>query len=64
MPKDIAQKLHTEFVKALKSPDVRDFVAREGGTPIGSTPEAFAAYFKREAEQYEKAILAGNIPRE
>jgi tripartite-type tricarboxylate transporter receptor subunit TctC len=62
--KDIAQKLHGEFVKALKSPDVRDFVAREGGTPIGSTPEEFAAYFKREAEQYEKAIRTGNIPRE
>ena len=64
VPKDIAQKLHTEFVKAVKAPDVREFIAREGGTPIGSTPEEFAAYFKQEAQQYEKAIKAGNIPQE
>ncbi len=64
VPKDIAQKLHTEFVKAVKAPDVREFIAREGGTPIGSTPEEFSAYFKQEAAQYEKAIKAGNIPQE
>ncbi len=62
--KDIAQKLQAEFIKALNSPDVRDFIAREGGTTVGNTPEAFAAYFKREAEQYERAIRVGNIPRE
>lgn len=50
-PKDIAQKLYAEFTKALNSPDVREFISREGGTPIGSTPEEFAAYFKREAGQ-------------
>jgi tripartite-type tricarboxylate transporter receptor subunit TctC len=64
VPKDIALKLHGEFVKAIKAPDVREFVAREGGTPIGSTPEEFAAYFKQEAAQYEKAIKAGNIAQE
>ncbi len=63
-PKDISQKLYAEFTKALKSPDVRDFIAREGGTAIGSTPETFAAYFKQEAQLYEKAIRAANIPQE
>ena len=63
-PKDIAQKLHSEFTKAINAPDVREFVSREGGTPIGSTPEEFAAYFRQEAQQYEKAIKAGNIAQE
>ena len=63
-PQDIALKLHSEFTKAIQSPDVREFVAREGGTPIGGTPEEFAAYFKQEAAQYEKAIKAANIARE
>ena len=62
--RDITQKLHAEFIKAQNSPDVRDFVSREGGTLIGSTPEEFAAYFKVEAEQYAKAIKAGNISSE
>lgn len=64
VPKDISQRLLAEFTTAVKSPEVRDFIAREGGTPIVSTPEEFAAYFKSEAEQYEKAIKRGNIPRE
>ena len=64
VPKDIAQKLHTEFIKALNSPDVREFVAREGATTVGNSPEEFAAYFRREAEQYERVIRIGNIPRE
>ena len=64
VPKDIAQKLHTEFIKALNSPDVREFVAREGATTEGNSPEEFAAYFKREAEQYERVIRIGNIPSE
>jgi tripartite-type tricarboxylate transporter receptor subunit TctC len=64
VPKDISQRLLGEFTAALKSPEVRDFISREGGTPIASMPEEFAAYFKSEAEQYEKAIKRGNIPRE
>jgi tripartite-type tricarboxylate transporter receptor subunit TctC len=64
VPKDISQRLLAEFTAALKSPEVRDFIAREGGTPIASTPEEFAAYFRSEADQYEKAIKRGNIPRE
>jgi tripartite-type tricarboxylate transporter receptor subunit TctC len=64
VPKDISQRLLAEFTAALKSPEVRDFISREGGTPIASTPEEFAAYFRSEAEQYEKAIKRGNIPRE
>ncbi len=64
VPTDIARKLHSEFTKALNASDVREFIAREGGTPIGSTPETFVDFFKREAERYEKAIRSGNIPRE
>src|SRR6185295_14024046 len=34
-PKDIVAKLHAEIVKALKSSDVREFIVRDGGDPIG-----------------------------
>lgn len=63
-PRDIAQRIHGEFIKAIKSTDVQEFVAREGGTPIGNTPEEFATYFRREVEQYARAIKTGNIPQE
>ena len=64
VPKDIAQKLHAEFIKALNAPEVREFLAREGATPVGNTPEEFSVFFKRESEQYARAIREGNITRE
>ena len=60
-PKDIMAKLNAEIVKALKAPDVQEFMAKEGGEPVGSTPEELAAYFKREVDKYGKVIKAGNI---
>ena len=63
-PKDIAAKLNAEILKALKSPDIRDFIVKEGGDPVGSTPEELAAYFKREVDKYAKIIKAGNITAE
>ena len=61
VPKDIAQKLHGEFIKAIKAPDVREFVAREGGTPIGSTPEEFAKFLKEDYERYVAVAKAAGI---
>jgi len=60
-PKDIVGKLNAEIVKALKAPDVREFITREGGDPVGSSPEELSAYFKREVDKYAKIIKAGNI---
>jgi len=60
-PKEIIAKLNAEIVKALKAPDVQAFMSKEGGEPVGSTPEELAAYFKREVEKYAKVIKAGNI---
>ncbi len=59
--KDIVAKFNAEILKALKSPDVNDFIRKEGGEPVGSTPEELAAYFKREVEKYAKVIKAANI---
>ena len=63
-PRDIVAKLNAEILKALKSPDVRDFITKEGGDPVGSSPEELAKYFRREVEKYAKIIKAGNITAE
>jgi tripartite-type tricarboxylate transporter receptor subunit TctC len=60
-PKDIVAKLNAEIVKALKANDLREFIVREGGDPVGSTPAELGAYFKREVSKYAKIIKAGNI---
>lgn len=59
--KEIVAKLNAEILKALKAPDVNEFIRKEGGEPVGSTPEELAKYFKSEVDKYAKVIKAGNI---
>lgn len=59
--KDIVAKLNAEIIKALKAPDVDAFIRKEGGEPVGSTPEVLAENFKREVAKYAKVIKAANI---
>ncbi len=59
--KDIIAKLNAEILKALKAQDLNDFIRKEGGEPVGSTPEELASYFKREAAKYTKVINAANV---
>jgi len=59
--KDIIAKLNTEILKALKAQDLNDFIRKEGGEPVGSTPEELASYFKREAVKYTKVINAAKV---
>jgi tripartite-type tricarboxylate transporter receptor subunit TctC len=60
-PKPIIDKLHSEILKALKASDVQEFMAREGGQPVGSTPEELTDMFKREVAKYAKVIEAGHM---
>ena len=59
--KEIVAKLNAEIIKALKAPDVNEFIRKEGGDPVGSTPEELATYFKREVDKYAKVIKAANV---
>jgi tripartite-type tricarboxylate transporter receptor subunit TctC len=59
--KDIVAKVNAEILKALKAPDLNDFIRKEGGEPVGSTPEELAAYFKRENAKYGTVIQAANV---
>jgi tripartite-type tricarboxylate transporter receptor subunit TctC len=60
-PQPIVKTLNAEIRKALAAPDVLEFMRREGGDPVGSSPEELSAYFKREVGKYAKVIRAGNI---
>jgi tripartite-type tricarboxylate transporter receptor subunit TctC len=60
-PKEIVAKLNAEIIKALKTPEVSNFMKREGADPVGSTPEELTAYFNKEVAKYAKIIKAGHI---
>jgi tripartite-type tricarboxylate transporter receptor subunit TctC len=47
-PAAIANKLHTELVKALQAPEVRDLIARQGASVQPESPAQFAAFMRAE----------------
>ena len=60
-PGDIIAKAHAQAIAALKSPEMRDFIAKDGGDPVGSTPEELGSHLRNEVARYAKVIKAGNI---
>ncbi len=58
MPKERLAKIHTETIKALKAPDMKDRLATLGADPVGSAPEAFSAFMKAENTKWEKVVKA------
>lgn len=47
-PAAIAKRLHAEIVQALQNPEVRDLLAKQGGTAQPESPAEFQAFMKAE----------------
>jgi len=54
----IVSKLHAAFTDALKVPDARDRVLKQGFDIVGSTPDEFAAYVRADIPKWAKVIKA------
>ena len=55
-PKAIIAAWNTAIVKALRSPDMADRIAREGAEVIASSPEAFGAFMKTELAKWAQVV--------
>ena len=53
-PRVIVSRLHTETVKALAAPDVKQRLAAMSAVPGGEPPEKFAAFIKAEIAKWAK----------
>ena len=60
-PKPIVERLHTELVLALKSPEVTEFFNRQGLEAGGHSSDAFGTYLRTEIDKWKKLIKDGNI---
>ena len=55
-PPAVINRLHSEIVKIVKLPDVRDRLLSLGGEPVGSSPEQFAVFFRNEVTKWGKVV--------
>lgn len=58
VPKEIVARLHAATVKAVSSAEMKEGLQKLGMEPISSTPEAFAAFIRKEVDQNVKLIQA------
>jgi len=56
MAREVVERANAEFAKAVNSPEIRDFFATQGATPITSTPEQFAAHMRAEVVKLGKMV--------
>jgi tripartite-type tricarboxylate transporter receptor subunit TctC len=63
-PKEIVERVSTEFAKAVRDPDVVARIAQLGYLPIGGGPSDYAANVKSEIAKWAPVIKAANIKAE
>jgi tripartite-type tricarboxylate transporter receptor subunit TctC len=61
LPREIGVRLQREIARYLAAPDVRDAILKQGGEPVGSTPEAFAAFVKAEHQKWSGVIKRAGL---
>ena len=60
-PRSSVAQLNQALAAIVKSPQMQDRLARDGLTPVASTPEEFAKEVARDTEKYGKVIRALGI---
>jgi tripartite-type tricarboxylate transporter receptor subunit TctC len=60
-PRDVVTKLNEALVSAMKSPGMKDQLAKIGQDPLWSTPEEFATFLREETEKWRKVIEATGL---
>jgi tripartite-type tricarboxylate transporter receptor subunit TctC len=60
-PRDILNRLNTEWVKIAAMPDTMEKMQSAGAEPMSSTPEQFADFIKTEIVRWGKVIREANL---
>ncbi|MDB5901992.1 MAG: hypothetical protein JWM26_870 [Betaproteobacteria bacterium] len=63
-PRGIVERLNTEFVNAIKSPELRERLAKVGADPAGLSIEQYTAFVQSEITKWDKVIKAAGIKGE
>ena len=60
-PAVIVSRLHGETIKAMRHPDMKAFMVREGADAVGSTPAEAARFFLNEIDKLGKIIKSAGV---
>lgn len=60
-PGDVVAKINGELVQMLRTPEVRERIAKEGADPVGSSPDEFAARIRSELDKWAKVAKTAGL---
>ena len=60
-PSDIVQKLNLEIGRALKDPEFARQISAIGIDPLGSTPDEFAAFLRKEIPRWKEIVQEAGV---
>ncbi len=60
-PKPYLARIHETLQKALRAPDTSTQFEAQGADPVGSSPEEFAAFLKREYDKYASVVKTSGL---
>jgi tripartite-type tricarboxylate transporter receptor subunit TctC len=63
-PPAIVERLNAEALVSLRAKETRDRLATDGAEPLGSTPEEFAAFIRRELDKWTRVANAAGIEKQ
>ena len=63
-PPEVVARLQREIGKLFSLPEFKEAVGKQGADVAGSTPEAFAAFIRTEADKWSRVVKASGIQLE
>jgi len=60
-PRPVVQRLATEIAAIARSAEVKERLIEDAAIPVGSTPEEFGAFIRRELARWGKVVKQGKI---
>ena len=63
-PRETIMRLHTETVRALQAPELRERYGALGVEPVSNTPAQFAAYIQAEIVKWGRAVRGTGLEKQ
>ena len=63
-PRPVVQRLATEIAAIARSAEVKERLVEDAAIPVGSTPEEFGAFIRRELGRWGKVVKSAHIRAE
>ncbi|MBI5603381.1 MAG: tripartite tricarboxylate transporter substrate binding protein [Deltaproteobacteria bacterium] len=63
-PRELVARLNAEFLKVLRTPEIKQKLTKQGFVVVGNAPEEYGAFLKSEMDKWSKVIQAAGIKAE